>query len=193
MSANTEALKLSHNGLTNTISAGESGRLQISIECMRPFQESLDFYLSYTCTSRNPVKLQLSLPLTVTSFFEPITLEKNDFMESWKAIEGPGTEVQETFASGQQITPELINNIRSSILPSLHLGMASGIDTPTTATASGTFKTGTMAADGVTPLVIRSLMRLEADSNSGKFRITVRCKNAVVAVSLKNTIKSTLI
>ena len=147
--------------------------------------------LSYSCGGR-PVSYAMPLPVKVTCFFEPVVLDKGTFMERWRAYDGGDSETQETFSSGRQITPDLMAAVRSTALPALHLGLATDIDTATTATACGTFKTGTMAADGITPLVIGTMMRLEADAGNNRFRITVRSKNKIVALGLVDAIKTVL-
>ena len=114
------------------------------------------------------------------------------FLDRWKSIEGPDSETQETFTSSRPITQDLIASIRGNIFVSMRLGLATDIDTSTTATACATFRTGTMGPDGVTPLVIGAMIRLEADVAGGRFRVTIRCKNAAVAFSLKDAIKSVL-
>lgn len=113
-------------------------------------------------------------------------------MDRWKSIEGPDSELQETFTSSRTVTPELIASIRGNIFAAMHLGLATDIDTANTATACATFRTGTMGPDGATPLVIGAMIRLEADPNGGRFRVTIRCKNTTVATSLKEAVKSVL-
>ena len=85
-----------------------------------------------------------------------------------------------------------MQNLRNSILPNLNIGMATDIDSATTATGSSLFRTGTMGPDGATPNVVGAMMRLEADVASGRFRITVHSKSKVVGAGLVSTIKTVL-
>lgn len=137
-----EALRCSQQGPGNGISVGDKGRISLAVDCMRPFGDSVMLQLSYSCGGRPAVAYAIPLPVKVTCFFDPIVLDKGTFMDRWKAIDGGESETQETFLAGRQVTPDLLAALRSSILPSLHLGMATDIDSATTATACGAFKTG---------------------------------------------------
>ena len=188
----SDLLRVIQHGPSSSIMAGASDRLQLHIDCMRPFDSDVMLTLSYSCGGNPQVTYNIPLPLRVTSFFTPIVLDKNVFMDRWKAINGPDEEIQETFSSNQTISADFMQNLRNSILPNLNIGMATDIDSATTATGSSLFRTGTMGPDGATPNVVGAMMRLEADVASGRFRITVHSKSKVVGAGLVSTIKTVL-
>ena len=192
LTQSTDMLRVSQQGPSSGIAVGTSDRLQLTVDCMRPFDIDLTLKMAYSCGGSPLIQYNVPLPLKITSFFQPITLDKNVFMERWKAINGADEEIQETFSSSQPISADLMNNLRSSILPNLNIGMATDIDSATTATGCSTFRTGSMGPDGVTPIVVGAMMRLEADVASGRFRITVHSKNKTVGMGLVSTIKSLL-
>jgi AP-2 complex subunit alpha len=169
--------------------------MTLAIECLKPFSDAPEMTVSFTEVSRG-VRTRylypLRLPITATCFFEPIVLDKNDFMQRWKALEGEDKEVQEVFTSGQPITPQLIQSIRSVHAPALHLGLGVGLDTDTTVTACASFRTGTPNPEGGGNLSIGAMMRLEGDAAGGRFRITVRTKHKQISLALKNVIKAQL-
>ena len=51
---------------------------------------------------------------------------------------------------------------------------------------------GTMGPDGVTPVIVGVMVRIEADYNGGRFRVTVRSSVQSIAQALKNAIKNQL-
>lgn len=79
--------------------------------------------------------------------------------------------------------------IRKNVFANLHIAIAEGMDNELTITGCGTFKTGTMGADGTTPIVVGAMVRMEADMNGGRFRITVRSSAGTIAQALRNSIK----
>lgn len=188
-------IRIQKNDPPSRISIADQAKMTLAIECVKPFAEAPELTISFTEVSRGVrtrYSYPLRLPITATCFFEPIALEKNDFMQRWKALEGEDKEVQEVFASGQPITPQLIQTIRSLHIPALHLGLGVGLDTDLTVTACGSFRTGTPNPEGGGNISIGALMRLEGDAASGRFRITVRTKHKQVSLALKNVLKAQL-
>lgn len=112
-------------------------------------------------------------------------------MTRWKALEGEGRETQEVFtAVVKPLTPAVIAQVRSKVFSAMHIGLAEGVDTDVTITGCATFRTGTMGPDGTTPVVVGAMTRVEADVNGGRFRVTVRSAQPIVAAGMKNCIKS---
>ena len=188
----TDMLRVTQQGPSPSVAVGTTDRLQLSIDCMRPFEEPLMLKLSYSCGGSPLITYNIPLPVKVTSFFSPIVLDKNVFMERWKLMSGPDEEIQETFSSKRSIDADFMQNLRASVLPALNVGLATDIDSATTATGSSTFKTGTMGPDGVTPIIVGAMMRLEADVASSRIRITVHSKNKSVGAGLVSTVKAVL-
>lgn len=163
---------------------------QIMLACMRPFSDVLDFELTFS-VGQAPYKYPLKLPCVANSFFEALQTDSETFMTRWKAITGEGSEVQEIFNSSRKLTSEFMSQLRSTYFAGLHLGGVSGLDKDNTATGSGSFRTGTVGADG-NMIAVGALLRLEANFAQNCFRITVRAKHPLVAQAVKNTIKMIL-
>jgi len=170
------------------ISPAEEGRMQLALECMRPFPEAypLEMTVSFT-VSGSPYTYALQLPVSATCFFEALPTDKATYMSRWQSIEGPGTEAQEVFTSAKPVDPALLTHIRTVVAPAIRLGFAEGLDNEKTVTGSSSFLTGTMGADGK-PVAVGVMMRLEGDPGQNKFRITTRAKHGPVAQALKNFI-----
>lgn len=169
--------------------------MTLAMDCVKPFSEAPEMIVSFTEITRGArtrYSYPLRLPVTATSFFEPIPLEKNDFMQRWKALEGEDKEVQEVFTSAQPVTPQLIQSIRTTIAPSLHLGLGIGLDTDFTVTGCASFRTGTPNPEGGGNISVGTMMRLEGDAAGGRFRITIRSKHKSISLALKNVVKSQL-
>lgn len=84
-------------------------------------------------------------------------------------------------------------SIRNTLGPALKLGQATGLDTDTTYTGCATFRTGTTAPDGSGLISVGGMMRLEADAANGRIRVTARAKHGMVALAMKDAIKSQLV
>ena len=169
----------------------DATKIQIQLECMKPFMESPEVTLTYSIHGIT-YEFPLKLPISPFSFCEPVSLDGPAYMSRWKLLEGEDRESQEVFQSGQSLSVDVVSHIKQSIFPSLHIAIADGLDSDVTVTGCCSFRTGTMSPDGSGMIVIGALMRLEADVNSGRYRITVRAKHGKVAVALKNTIKAIL-
>ena len=173
------------------ISLADQTKLDLFFDCLRPFSSVPDLTVSFSVGQRQ-YSYSMKLPLTASAFFEPVTLDKPDYMTRWKALEGGEQEQQEVFLAGIPISPNYVNAVRTKCIPGLKLGLATGLDTDLTVTACCSFRTGTAAPDGSGNISIGALMRIEGDSASNRFRITVRAKHPEIAKAIKNIVKSQL-
>jgi hypothetical protein len=173
-------------GLSTKVDSGEESTLQIAVDCMKPFSEMPKVTLSFICRG-NSYHYIITLPIAVSSFCEPLPMDKTTYMTRWKAITAEGTENQVVFSSGRPVDVNLLNFVKTTLFPGLKLGFAEGLDSEKTATGSCTFLTGTSGADGKR-IAVGALMRLEADPANGKFRVTVRATHPTVSLAFKNFI-----
>eukprot|EP00604_Paraphysomonas_vestita_P001033 CAMPEP_0174821540 /NCGR_PEP_ID=MMETSP1107-20130205/9052_1 /TAXON_ID=36770 /ORGANISM="Paraphysomonas vestita, Strain GFlagA" /LENGTH=853 /DNA_ID=CAMNT_0016038711 /DNA_START=353 /DNA_END=2914 /DNA_ORIENTATION=- len=195
ISSSIDYLRFQKNDPAPRISLADQTKMALAVESVKPFSEAPEMIVSFTEVTRG-IKTRYSyplrLPITATSFFEPIVLEKNDFMQRWKALEGEDKEVQEVFTSSQPISSQLIQSVRANLAPALHLGLGVGLDTDFTVTACASFRTGTPNPEGGGNISVGTMMRLEGDAAGGRFRITVRSKHKAISLALKNVVKSQL-
>lgn len=178
-------LAVRQHNIPVVVSAGEESRIQIAVDCMRPFDNYLSFSLSFKLSGVE-YKYDLLFPVTVATFSEPVPTDKATYMARWKALEN---EVQEIFPCGKAMTSGLLQALRNKVFPALKIGLADELDaTEKTATGSLSFRTGTPGPDGK-PIAVGALLRLEADLENGRFRITVRSKHLKVSQAIKNIFK----
>jgi AP-2 complex subunit alpha len=169
--------------------------MALALESVKPFSEAPEMTVSFTEVTRGVrtrYAYPLRLPITATCFFEPVVLEKGDFMQRWKALEGEDKEVQEVFVSAQPLNAQLVQTIRTLFMPALHMGLGVGLDTEMTVTACASFRTGTPNPEGGGNISVGTMMRLEGDAAGGRFRITVRSKHKAISLALKNVLKAQL-
>lgn len=173
------------------IIAGDEARIAIALMAMKPFKEvSPNATFNFTVQSSRQ-KYEIPLPIAVSSFCQTLSLDKATYMNTWKNITAENTEAQVVFNSGSSVSPQLMDRVRSFMMPALGVGVAEGLDTDKTFTGCTTFMTGTALADGKFATV-GALLRLEGDANQNKFRITVRSTNPVVSLAIKDQIVNLL-
>lgn len=179
---------------SNSCAAHDEHKFQVALACMRPFGASPGLTLRFQTASGASKTIPFLLPVTTTSFSEPMTCNKDTYMQRWRALEQDKIEEQEVVKAnmgGIAVDEGLVGMIRSKLFPKLRIGVAEGLDTAMTVTGCLSFRTGTAGPDGQ-PIAVGAMLRLEADGKSGMFRVTIRAKNAVVAKSLMTCIKNQL-
>jgi hypothetical protein len=189
----SDTLGIKKQDPADTIGPNGEVKLLLAVECIKPFLDvpSFDVIFKY---SGGACTYNLPMPFSIASFLEPIVVEKADYMARWKSLEGENREAQEVFMSapGRPVSADLMTSIRSTLFPALHLALAPGLDSESTATACCSLRTGTLAQDGASTVSVGAMLRLEADFAQGRYRLTVRAKHPTVAIALKALIKSHL-
>ncbi len=99
-------------------------RVQVAAEAMRPFGSkdasgALDLDISFSVNGTS-YKYALALPITLLAYCEALPSDK----------------------ASKPVTPALMDYIRSTLVPAMHLGLAEGLDNEKTVTGSLTFVTG---------------------------------------------------
>jgi hypothetical protein len=186
----TESLGIKKQDPATTLSPGEEVRMQLIVECLRPFDDSplLEVsFLSAQCTHT----YTLRLPITPAAFFDPIVTDRETYMARWKALEADNTEAQEIFTVPGAITVETMARVKNVIIPALHIGLAGGLDSDVTCTGCCSFRTGTVNAQGQ-PIAVGAMVRIEADVGQQRYRVTARAKHGTTSAALKNQLKSIL-
>ena len=74
-----------------TCARGEEVRLQLMVECLRPYETSPILQISFSSSTQHSYSLRL--PITPASFFEPVNTDKGTYMTRWKVLEGENAEV----------------------------------------------------------------------------------------------------
>ena len=78
------------------VSPGEETRLQLALESARPFSDAYPLEMDVKFTvSGSPYAYTLLLPVTASSFFEPLPSDKATYMGRWKSLDGADAEAQQ--------------------------------------------------------------------------------------------------
>jgi hypothetical protein len=192
----TDALVIRVQAPSQRISSGDEGRVAVAVECMRPFLSAPTASLSFS-VENNSYRYPIPMPISVSSFCVPLPTDKTTYMNRWKSITGTDTESQQVFPSSGRmgpITSDLLPWMRGPMMTTgMAVGQAEGLDGPEgkTFTGSTTFMTGTMGADGKA-VAVGVLLRLEAEPNHNKFRVTVRATHPMVSQAIKEFIVNQL-
>lgn len=175
------------------ISAGDTGKMQLAVDSMRPFSQAYPLSLDVRFTvASTAYHYRVPLPVAPCCFYEALPTDKNTYMARWKSIEGEGTEAQMIFNARDAILDAaVVQFVKTTIAAGINLGLADGLDTDKTLTGSCSLLTGTMGADGK-HVAVGVMMRLEADPAQAKFRVTTRAKHPGVAQALKNLMAALL-
>ena len=80
-----------------TCSRGEEIRLQLMIECLRPYEASPVLQISFSSSTQHSYSLRI--PITPAAFFEPVITDKATYMTRWKVLEADNAEVRFTSTS----------------------------------------------------------------------------------------------
>ena len=181
----TVGMRITNQALPNDITSGEEVNIQVTVECLKPFKEYPTIDILFKQGNANH-SYTFKLPIIMTSFFEAIPSDKVTYMSRWKVLEN---EVQDIFTSSSTINSEYLLYIRNVMFTRLKIGLAADLDpTEKTVTGSFSFHTGTTNAEG-NYLSIGGMLRLEADINQGRFRVTVRSKHILVSEAIRDILK----
>ena len=80
----------------SVINTGESIRVQLTLECMQPFQDSPQLQVSFLSVPGTGHAYPLRLPVTVANFVEDVSMPPADFEARWGSLAG---EVRTTLSS----------------------------------------------------------------------------------------------
>jgi hypothetical protein len=133
-------------------------------------------------------RLSLSLPLYLSTFTVPTSLDGAAFVGAWTKY---GNELQATRKTidGSVATPAMVTERLAAVGK---LFVVQGVEkTPDNVVAAGTFHTATKNAAG-TYVTMPCLVRVETKPNVPMFRITVHSGHATVSEALMQSITTVL-
>ena len=116
--------------------------------------------------SQGKYEYTMPIPISIHAYCDPAVLPKDKLLTTWHSFEKG--EVQKNFVSSSPVTQTFIENLRSAIFTSLHVGLSPDADTNIwSATGSTIFKLAGAKSAGV-------LIRIEGSEPTNQMRITVR-------------------
>lgn len=187
-------LKLQMQGTPGLLENGCSvpcrsqAKLLLLVEVKAPFDDAPAMRITFECEDERHV-YPLRLPIVATCFMEPLVLEAGAFMQRWKSLEGQERECQEVVKAPPNSTPideESMQRISRIITDGLKFGRCQGCDpTPWTVSGAATFRTGAKDANGHN-INVGCLVRVEANPQSGAYRVTTRTLHPICSRAVKN-------
>lgn len=162
-------------------------KLLLLVEVMAPFDDAPAMRITFESQGMHH-EYPLRLPIVATCFMEPVTLAPEAFMQRWKSLEGQDRECQEVLKAPPDtaIDAKYMDKIALIITDGLKFGRCQGCDvTPWTVSGAATFRTGAKDNQGNT-INVGCLVRVEANSQAGMFRVTTRTLHPLCSKAVKN-------
>ena len=136
-----------------------------------------------------PHTLDLSLPIYLSTFVVPTSLEGAAFVGAWTKY---GNELQGTRKSLDGITALSASQVSTLLSTAGHLFVVAGVEkSADNVVAAGTFHTATKNAAGAN-VTMPCLVRVETKPGVPMFRITVHSGHQTVSDALMHTITAIL-
>jgi AP-2 complex subunit alpha len=162
------------------------------MECMKPASPGPKLNLSYKGLNGTR-DVTISLPITVTSFNESLSLSAQDFAARWQMLVQPGQESMEVFSPSSPINVQQIHNALSS---ALKFGRIKGMPDESDYVIYGaaTLRTGAQVPGGgpTDKVSIGCLIKIEMNVQANALRVTARTIHPSATNAIMATAKSLL-
>ncbi|XP_017480764.1 PREDICTED: AP-2 complex subunit alpha-like isoform X1 [Rhagoletis zephyria] len=93
----TLALDVQAKPVETAIEGGAQVQQLINVECIDHFASMPTLVVQFISNTNVPQKITLQLPITINKFFEPTTMNSENFFQRWKNLNNPGQEAQKIF------------------------------------------------------------------------------------------------
>jgi len=153
------------------------------VHCFKPFKGPININIKFNYLNK-PQILDLSLPLFISSFTAPTSLDGAAFVHAWGKY---GNEQQATRKSvdGSVVT---VDAVKAALQEKAKLFIVQGVEKNNdNVVAAGTFHTATKNAAGAF-VTMPCLVRVETKPNLPMFRLTVHSGHSTVSDALMHTI-----
>jgi len=149
-------------------------RLQLSFTCELPFESYPESQISYLIDGKSKI-LKLKIPLAITKFCDPVSLDGSTWFARWQQINGKPLEIQEMF---QAITTT-VAHIQELLSKGFRFAFIPGIDNnPLNIIGASVFH----STQGDFPCFVR----LETNPNVQMIRMTIKSSNGQLTSALRN-------
>eukprot|EP00981_Chlorochromonas_danica_P010260 scaffold3058_cov165-Ochromonas_danica.AAC.51 len=183
-------LRLEASSLDENISGLGKATQTIMCECMKPVAPGPLLNIRYVDTLVGSRDNTVKLPLTVSSFNEPIPMEGNDFSARWGQLVGAGQERQEVLKPPYPIVPSQIQAALQSTLKFCRVqGLPDSSDYVIYGAAS--LKTGARTPAGE-KINVGCLAKIEMNVQANAMRVTLRTLHPAASNALMETAKELL-
>ncbi|KAI8073274.1 adaptin N terminal region-domain-containing protein [Gongronella butleri] len=164
--------------LQHTIAPGAQVQRLLQVECLDVFTEPPSLFVGF-----NNQMLHLKLPVYLTKFQEPVTMDGPSFFKRWNQIGGAPREKQSIFASAGPIRLESV----TALLSGYRFGILRDVDpNPNNFVGVGIIHAGAKGGK------IGALLRLEPNLEQKMYRLTVRTPSETVSDLLLSMLQQNL-
>ncbi|KAJ1455907.1 hypothetical protein M885DRAFT_518780 [Pelagophyceae sp. CCMP2097] len=172
------------------VPAGGTAAQQLTLECMRPYDEAPTYGLSFRIGQQH-FALKLALPAVFTKFLEPVPLLANVFVARWATLAAPGLQCLKTFTAAR--TDASSASATAVLCDIFNIALAQGVDDAGGTILSGAtaLRTSTVNAGGE-KISVGCLVRLEMNAGAKAYRLTVRTAVPHVSTALAAAITKLL-
>lgn len=168
----SKALSIQVNPVEPLIDAGAQVQQILNVECLDVFKERPTLIIQFSHNGI-PVKYNLELPLFLNKFFEPTTMNAEQFFTRWKNLNNPIQEAQEIFKAKHPINNEHIK----AKLVGFGMQILDNIDPN-----QDNFVTAGIVH--TTNSKVGCLTRLEPNHQAQMYRLTIRSSRDIVSQQL---------
>ncbi|CAH8541289.1 unnamed protein product [Heterobilharzia americana] len=159
------------------IEAGTQVQQGLNVECLRPFTEVVKLSVSFLCDDSKQ-HYALMLPITLNKFLQPAEMDQGTFFSRWKLLSQPGQECQKINPAHFPLETSSVRTITKNF----GFSVLDGIDpNPQNIVGAGIVITSGQQV-GV-------LLRLEPNTQSKMYRITIRSTRDIVSSHLVKLIE----
>lgn len=168
--------------LSPIVDAGTQQKILLQFLNQAPFNAEtvVTVTLAFIANGKG-VQHKIDLPLNVTRFTDPVTLDGPKYFGLWAQLAQPPLAAQEVFPSAPATTPAVISKFLAT---AIRVQVLTGLDpNSNNVVAAGIFSCSTIGQLAV-------LVRIEMNPQAPVLRVSVRTANAVLTQALMRIIKS---
>jgi hypothetical protein len=179
-------LRLEVGALPSELESRGQAQQQIMLECIKAVHPGASLTIEYLNANNTKRVSVFELPLTVTSFDEPLALSAADFLVRWNALASPEQESVQTFPA-TNMTPTIAHMVLTSLCK---FSYVEGVVEP----AIGVCGAATLRMGSTTlgeKVNVGCLLKLELSGD--QVRVSARTTSALASVALVPLVKEYLL
>jgi len=155
------------------------------LHCFKPFKGPIPVECHFNYQGK-PFTLHLYLPIAITTFIVPTTLDASQFVTAWSKY------TNEVIVMRKMDTVVDINKLQQQVQQALHMYIVPNVEkTNDNFVCVGTFHTATKSANGAY-VTMPAMARFETKPGVPMFRLTVHSGHQSVSDALVNAITTVL-
>jgi hypothetical protein len=171
---------------TTTIASGSQVEHQILVECMKPMDINPNLQISYKKSDGTVTKNDLILPLHLTVFNDPLSIDRENFEKRWQMLSGAGQESSATVIRRMSLSQEEANQLFEHVLKFARVqGTASNI-----IWGAASLRTGATAPNSSDKITMGCLIKIE--SSGPTINIICRTVHPAATSALTSIVKHIL-